>query len=181
MKRAAGFTLTELLITMTIVGVLLGIGVPSYRYVTKADRVSAEINGLLGDLQFARSEAVKEGQPVTVCPSSDGATCLADSTWNTGWLVWADLNNSGGTDPDSAGEILRAQQAFSSTDTLTSAPNTVTSVVFNREGFAPALGSVTVFTLKDATANETYTRCLTLQLTGQAATATNKSDPANCQ
>jgi hypothetical protein len=52
--------------------------------------------------------------------------------------------------------------------------------VFNREGFAPTLGSATVYTLKDSTANKKYTRCLTLQVTGLMATATNTSDPT-CQ
>jgi type IV fimbrial biogenesis protein FimT len=182
MTREAGFTLTELMVTLTIVAILMGIGVPSYKYVTNSDRVSSEINGLLGDLQFARAEAIREGQEVTVCPSSDGATCLVDgTTWNTGWVVWADLNGDGTLSPvDSANnEILRVQQGFRSTDTMTS-NITVPAVVFNREGFAAALGGATEFTLKDVTANKKYTRCLTLQVTGLMATATNISDPT-CQ
>jgi type IV fimbrial biogenesis protein FimT len=182
MRREAGFTLTELMVTLTIVAILMGIGVPSYKYVTNSDRVSSEINGLLGDLQFARAEAVREGQEVTVCPSSDGATCLVDgTTWNTGWLVWADLNGDGSLSAvdTTNNEILRVQQGFKSKDTMTS-DIAVPAVVFNREGFAPTLGSATVYTLKDSTANKKYTRCLTLQVTGLMATATNTSDPT-CQ
>jgi type IV fimbrial biogenesis protein FimT len=182
MTREAGFTLTELMVTLTIVAILMGIGVPSYKYVTNADRVSSEINGLLGDLMFARAEAIREGQPVTVCPSSDGASCLASgATWNTGWIVWADLNGDGTLSPVDAttNEILRVQPGFKSTDTMTSAI-TPDAVVFNREGFSPTLGGPTQFTLKDAKANPNYTRCLTLQVTGLMATATNKSDPTNC-
>ncbi len=178
MTREAGFTLTELMVTLTIVAILMGIGVPSYKYVTNSDRVSTEINGLLGDLQFARAEAIREGQPVTVCPSSDGATCLTGTTWNTGWLVWADLDGNGAL--SGSGEILRVQQGFKSTDTLTSSNGAVSAVVFNREGFATTLQNITVFTLKGSTTNEQYTRCLTLQLTGLMATATNTSDPT-CQ
>ena len=63
MKRQNGFTITELLVVMAIVAILLGIGVPSYRYITNSYRLSAEINSLSGDLQYARAEAVKEGQP----------------------------------------------------------------------------------------------------------------------
>jgi len=180
MKREAGFTLTELMVTLTIVAILMGIGVPSYKYVTNSDRVSSEINGLLGDLQFARAEAIREGQTVTVCPAADTtySSCAASAaTWDTGWLVWADLNSSG--DLDSTGEILRVQQAFKSKDTLASNA-TVNAITFNREGFAAGIGNATAFTLKDSTANEKYTRCLTLQLTGLMATATNASDPTNC-
>ena len=67
MSRQTGFTLTELMVVVAIVAILLGIGVPSYRYISNSYRMSAEVNGLLGDLQYARSEAIKEGQTVTTC------------------------------------------------------------------------------------------------------------------
>ena len=171
MTREAGFTLTELMVTLTIVAILMGIGVPSYKYVTNSDRVSSEINGLLGDLQFARAEAIREGQQVTVCPAADtnyNSCAMTAATWNTGWIVTTNLN---GTD-----NVLRVQQGFKSKDTMTS-DATAAAVVFNREGFAPTLGGPTVFTLKDSTASPKYTRCLTLQVTGLMATATNTSDP----
>jgi len=85
-KRERGFTLAELMVTLTIMGILFAIGVPSYRNVTKSNRLSAEINGLLGDLQSARSEAIREGQQVSVCvpttnpPPTAGATRSAAGT-----------------------------------------------------------------------------------------------------
>jgi type IV fimbrial biogenesis protein FimT len=178
MKREAGFTLTELMITLAIVAILLGIGVPSYKYVTTANRVSTEINGLLGDLQFARSEAVREGQPVAVCTPSGGA-CAADGAvdWTVGWVVWADLNGDGAIQ---AGEILRKQDAFTTGDTLTSSNDTVASVVFNREGFASGLGNTTTYTLHDKTDNPTYARCLTVTTVGMITT-TNHTADATCQ
>ena len=75
MTRQTGFTVTELMVVVAIVAILLGVGVPSYRYITNAYRMSAEVNGLLGDLQYARSEAIKEGQTVTTCVSKDGIAC----------------------------------------------------------------------------------------------------------
>jgi type IV fimbrial biogenesis protein FimT len=67
MRREAGFTLTELMAVAAIVAILLGIGVPSYKYITNSSRMSSEVNNLLGDLMYARGEALKEGQYVTVC------------------------------------------------------------------------------------------------------------------
>ncbi len=168
--RQAGFTLTELIVTMSIVAILLGIGVPSYRYVTTANRVSTEINGLLGDLRLARSEAVKEGQPVTVCPTTDQISCAGAGTvdWTTGWLVLANLNGTI--------TILRQQQGFRSGDTLTSDNNAVASVVFNREGFAPGLTKDTTFTVRDSTLNASYTRCLQIKAVGMMATMTPVTD-----
>ncbi len=84
--RVAGFTLLELLTVIGIVGILTAVGIPSYRYVIDSSRMAAEVNSLLGDLQFARAEAIKEGQTVTACVSADNATCAGNAAWNTGWI-----------------------------------------------------------------------------------------------
>jgi type IV fimbrial biogenesis protein FimT len=170
--KHAGYTLTELLVVTAIVAILLAIGVPSYRYVTNSYRMSGEVNGLLGDLQFARGEAIKEGQTVTVCVSRDGANCdVGSTTWQEGWIVFQDPTNIGTVDPGET--VLRAQSAFNGTDTF-NANNGVTSVTFNREGFATAAGgfpSATV-TLHDQTASAAWTRCLYVTSTGLMATET---------
>ena len=82
-KASAGFTMTEMVITMAIVAILMAIGVPSFKYVTTSNRLSTEVNGLLGDMQFARSEAIKEGLPVTVCSSLSGTQCDGGNNWQS--------------------------------------------------------------------------------------------------
>lgn len=166
---AAGFTMVELMIVCTVIGILLAVGVPSYKYVTTANRVAAEVNGLLGDLQFARSEAIKEGQTISLCPTSDGAHCLTtSSTWQTGWLVFLDVNGDGiitaGTD-----QLLRVQKPFSGSDTF-QVDNGLTYVTFNRDGFMMNLAGGVTFTLHDATSNANYTRCLSATIVGALST-----------
>src|ERR1700728_5113690 len=76
--RMAGVSLVELLIVLTIAGILLGIGAASYKGITTSYRISGEINGLLGDMQYARSEAIKQGQNVVICvANSAGNNCSA--------------------------------------------------------------------------------------------------------
>lgn len=185
MKRQNGFTITELLVVMAIVAILLGIGVPSYRYITNSYRLSAEVNSLSGDLQYARAEAVKEGQPVIVCTSTSGAACT-NSTWNQGWIVFADLNNdgqvtTGGANPES---VLHVQAAFTGThpDTITPS-NAVNWIRFNREGFGTSAAGLvtTTFTLVDgSTGNAAYTRCLLLQPVGMVVIQTHAINPTTC-
>jgi type IV fimbrial biogenesis protein FimT len=163
-----GITLVEMLIVMGIVATLMAIGIPSYKYVTNANRISGEINGLLGDLQFARSEAIKEGGTVTVCVSNDQATCISTTTttWHKGWIVFSDANANGAVD---AGDlVLRAQKKFSSTDTF-NANNSVGAITFNREGFGSVTNG-TLITLHASPASQGSTRCLSVTLVGLIST-----------
>ncbi len=163
----------ELLTVITIVAILLTIGTASYRYVTNANRATSEVNGLLGDLQFARAEAIKEGQTVTACVSGDGATCAAgDTNWQDGWIVFSDLNND--QTVDAGDTVLRVQKpfaSFGSLDTLT-AGNAVSAITFNREGFAGNVANGTLITLYTSPANPASTRCLSITTVGLMATAT---------
>lgn len=154
----------ELMVTVLIAGILFAIGVPSMKYVTNANRISSEINGLLGDMQFARGEAIKEGQTVTVCVSTNGTGCTGGTNWQGGWIVFQDPNANHVVDAGEA--VLRVQPTFTSTDTFV-ASGTVTSITFNREGFALALGAASLITLHDATSNAAWTRCLAVSIVGQ--------------
>ena len=168
LSRSRGVTLVELLAVITIVAILMSIGVPSFRYVTNANRIAAEANGLLGDLQFARVEAIKEGWTVTACISTNGTQCsgTATGTWQNGWIVFADLNND--QTVDAGDTVFRVQKTFNSTDTFTAAGG-VNAVTFNREGFATGLPNGTLITLHDATSTPAWTRCVSITTVGLMA------------
>lgn len=179
MRRQSGFNLTELVIVVAIVAILLSVGVPSYRYITNSYRMTSEINGLLGDLMFARSEAIKEGQGVTVCVSN-GVTCLGNSNWQNGWVVFSNPTNAANP---AAGLVLRSQAKFTGPggvpDTF-SASNGVSIVTYNREGFATtAVGfPSTTITLQEPTNNAQWTRCLLISAQGTLTTETPTNSPS---
>ena len=177
LHRSAGFSLLELMMVITIVAILLGIAVPSFRYVTNSNRVANEVNGLLGDLQFARSEAIKEGASISVCaavnPTATAAACSGSNAWQTGWVVFVDVNGSGKMD-NPADTVLRVQPQFASATDTFLADNGVTFVTFNREGFAsglpnPANGYVTL-TLHTVPVSASWTRCLQINIVGNMTT-----------
>ncbi|HEX4673772.1 MAG TPA: GspH/FimT family pseudopilin [Steroidobacteraceae bacterium] len=182
LHRAGGFNLVELLVVMTLAGIVMGIGIPSYRYVTNSNRVSTEVNALLGDMMLARSEAIKQAQSVTVCPSQGGTACDATTNWQHGWIVFSDVNGDGaftvGTDT-----LLRVQKAFATaTDTFQS-DNAVEFVTYNREGFAvnqpTTLTNYITVTLHTAPANAQWTRCL--QIGTYGGLTTEHSGTGGCQ
>jgi type IV fimbrial biogenesis protein FimT len=179
MKRQNGFTMTELMVVVAIVAILLAIGVPSFRYVTNANRMTAEVNGLLGDLMFARGEAIKQGLPVVVCPSADNQTCANVTTWESGWIICVDANANGTCDVGES--VLRVQRSFASNnDQLRpDATSNATAIAFGREGFASGLGAGATFTLHSTPSNSVWTRCLQITAIGML-TATNHVSDATC-
>ena len=98
MKKYSGFTLMELMITLLIVGILVAIGVPSVKHFMQGSQLIASTNELLSAFHVARSEAIKQSAPVTVCASTDGESCSDDTDWTTGWIVFLDLDDDGGKD-----------------------------------------------------------------------------------
>lgn len=177
-----GFTLLEMMVTVAVVGILLAIGVPSFRYVANVNRIAAEANNLLGDMQFARSEAIKEGQSVSICVSSDVNTvtpptkpsCVASTNWALGWVVFSNINGNGTIDNNDI--VLRTSNKLSSSDTLSTA--TLSIVTFNREGFAAALSGAHYWTLHAPTTGNNWTRCVRLTLVGM--TSVIPYDGTNC-
>jgi type IV fimbrial biogenesis protein FimT len=65
--------------------------------------------------------------------------------------------------------VLRVQSAFSG-DTF-AASNGVAVITFNREGYAVGIANGTVISLHDSTANNNWTRCLSVNLSGLLVSA----------
>jgi len=165
--RQQGFSMTELIVVMLIVGILAAIGAPSFKYVTTSNRIAAEINGLVGDLEYARSLAIKQGEIVTVCASASGAACDGGNNWQSGWIVFLDSSTAGARGTLDAGEaIVRVQPAFNPPgDTLLPLGGAnLNAVSFNRVGYGSLLGNAGTVTLAlhDSSNTSQWTRCVQL-------------------
>jgi type IV fimbrial biogenesis protein FimT len=96
-----GFTLWELLMTLLVAGILIGIGVPNVMEFQRNSAMTAAANDLVTAALVARTEAVKRQAPTAVCLSSNPTaatpTCspnaVADSA-TLGFIVWVDENNN---------------------------------------------------------------------------------------
>jgi type IV fimbrial biogenesis protein FimT len=114
--RCTGYSMTEVLTTLAVVGVVVSNGVPAMQNLVHEQRLTTQVNQLFTDLHLARSESIKRSAQVTLCKSNDGATCSTASDWRDGWIVFADTN--GNEAVDTGETIIRVGQALATGTTL---------------------------------------------------------------
>lgn len=115
-KANQGFTLLELIISMAMIAIVGSMAAPSFDQLITKNRQSSALNGFVGALFYARSEAIKTGQTVTVCASVDGNSCSNNAEWNQGWLMFVDANRN--TSLDAAETAFKVGGALSDNVTL---------------------------------------------------------------
>ncbi len=178
-RRRRGFTLLELMVVVAVAAILVGLSASPMTQMLASNRVQTEASGFVADLMFARSEAIRRGQGVTVCASSDASTCLGANNWQGGWIVFADTTQCS-TVPSGTQVPLRVRATFKGSDTLKAAfpvGAANSCVSFNRDGLATNLGAGKVyFAAKTAPASTRTTRCVTVELGGRVTTVTNAMD-----
>lgn len=113
MRKMQGLTLIELMVTISVLAIILGIAVPSFDRFVKSSRAEAQTSAMSSSLNLARSEAVKRGENIIVEAIS--------SNWMNGWVV-----------KTSADQIIRSYPAVEGDVTLAVTPNS--SITFNSRG-----------------------------------------------
>src|SRR5438270_13741674 len=77
-NKTKGFTLVELMITLTIAGILTGLALPSFRDFIRTQRLKSASFDLVAGLTYDRSEALKRNFNIDVA---------VNPNWQTGWKV----------------------------------------------------------------------------------------------
>lgn len=108
-----GFTIIELIVTMSVFAILVALAAPSFTSVINSNRLTGNANELLTTLQSARMEAVRRNARVVICrndaPDAGNACNTAAGAW-LGWMTFVD---------DGAGNPLNARNgAFDAGETV---------------------------------------------------------------
>lgn len=130
-KPLCGFTLVELLVTVAIAAILLSTAAPSFQTLVMNNRMSAQVDGLINGLNYARNAALSGNVVTTVCPigAANSTNCGID--WGAGWIV---VN-----DPAGSATLLHSAPAMAGRPVLRAvALNGVApaSVIFDARGLA---------------------------------------------
>lgn len=151
-RKSAGFTLIELIVTMTILVIVLTIAAPSFRSLILSQRIKTTSYELFSALNYARSEAVKRNDNVTV---RAGAT--SDGAWGTGWRV-----------EDSSNNVLRTWSALSNL-TLTENGSNATTLTYGINGRLTSTAPKFQIS-SSSTVTGVTSRCIQVDLSGRPST-----------
>ncbi|MDR3419104.1 MAG: GspH/FimT family pseudopilin [Nevskia sp.] len=128
-----GYTLIELITAISIAALLLALAVPSFVSTVRNNRGVA--NGMLAVIMLARSEAVRRDQYVSLCVSTDGASCATSGSlsWDQGYVMFVDSNNNGVL--DSGETLIRTEVPLTKSSTITytttgNSPTALTKLTF---------------------------------------------------
>ncbi|EAT11140.1 prepilin-type N-terminal cleavage/methylation domain-containing protein [Bermanella marisrubri] len=129
MRKKAGFSLIELMITLVILGIIASAVVPQLGSLFTRKNIESIGKTLEQSFRLARTEAVNRGVPVMVKPSE------ASGNWADGWEIV--FTNSDGDE-----ELIRHFSAISSGAKLTSSEFSVgTPLTIDPNGKARSVGS----------------------------------------
>ena len=133
--KRGGFTMIELIVTMSVVAILAAVAIPSFVAISQGERRIAEVNDMVLALNYARSEAVKQNSPT-------GVSVTANGSWAGGWNVCC----------SSTGTSVNTLPAIDSRSTLSAnlAGTAPVAVTFDSSGAQlPSTGTV-LFTFCDS-------------------------------
>lgn len=106
MNKQVGLSLVNLLITLSILGIITSFAIPGFSALINQQKAVSTINQLIGTLQFARLSALERGKTITLCPKANNTECGKD--WSQGIIVFEDLNKNGVLEPSE--QLIRVAQ-----------------------------------------------------------------------
>lgn len=166
-KEIKGFTLVELLITLTVSSITVNYVIPSFDSIARIYKLRAETNNLISSLYLAKSEAIKRSQTVTI-----GKFESQNKHWEEGWQIYTDADSGGHTDFNSnEDKLIKKINGLYKGIYILSDKNKIDYISFRSNG--SLVGTSTMLAFYICSINEDMrNRKIVINLTGRASVKT---------
>ncbi len=148
-----------------IIGLVSLITVPSFQYYYASTRSKTTLQGLFHHLVLARSKALEQERPVTICPRSDTTQC--GMSWQKGWIIFDDADQNRALDKN--------ETIYHETDPINPRDKLVwrgfgqrQALVFNAHGFLKDMTAGAFHYCADTGQEKWVKRALALNVYGRA-------------
>jgi len=154
MKRHSGFTIMELLIVVTVAGILAAIGGPAMGTFIKNNRLQSKTHAVMADILFARGESVTRKKRVVMCRSANSAAAppscggTANDYGVGGYIIFVDEDGDSAFD-NGTEELLRRGPAASKSVTVMANAQVNNNLVFRPDGSTDESGGTGQFAICD--------------------------------
>lgn len=186
-RSAAGYTLLELMVVVSIVGIMSLIAVPGVQDSMRRNAKESEMLDLMSAIALARSEAVSQSRVVTICRSTNGAQCADPSSgadWSAGWIIFTDNANPAGQVDEANGDTRLKVGPASDTGSIITLKNFANGnfakdfLQFGRDGSIKTAAAATgaYFKFCDSTNSAANARAILLANTGRSVPSTADAD-----
>lgn len=173
--RQHGMTLIETMVTVSILGILMAIGIPAMRNISEADAVRGHVNSFLSAMRYARSEAIRNRAQVVICPSSNSESAspscatgsLAANPWSQGWIIFVNRDGDPSYQFDNTSDtLLRVQGPIDTSGGIKKTSGT-NKLVYRSTGIL-LTGGTTAFTFDAKSTNASQKKRLCISMQGLA-------------
>lgn len=123
-----GFTLVEAMVTLATGALALGLALPSLRESVARVQLATTAQEFLTSVHFARSEAIRRGQQVTLRRNGT----IASGGWERGWTMFADANGNGVL--DTGEQVIRVGAPLAAPLTMVGSSSVREVLAFSPDG-----------------------------------------------
>lgn len=150
-KPMRGFTLIELMVVVILMGIILGMGIPSFQNLIEKMAIEAEAEMFVEGMRTARLTAIEERKDIVVCTSSNSTSC--GGTWEDGFIVYRDDN--GDNSLNGTEEVLYSHQ-FRQSVIIKTGSGDNQNFFYNNNGWTPGSADRLLFCAEEGSQRNAY-------------------------